>query len=204
MTSSPQAEAEWQNFVAEPVAYIDPARFADCFDGAISPALSEKLQQSQRLQSRLSAIVRGHYGLASWADPAELDNLDRAIALSPLPQLATLAKRSGAIYWSAVIANTVLAKAVAALQQHLGDELCSFAIGNRDLAGPAKLPDPPGDIGRLVQEDGWRCFAAWCDTLPEGIGARVRLKLPKGGVSDEPVSGVIAEKGPAIMRRAAE
>jgi len=203
MKASPEAAPQWQSFMMEPILYIEPARFAACFEGAIAPSLCLKLKQSRRLQSRLSAVVRAHYTLAQWIEPDQLSDLDRAIALAPPDGLADIARRAGAIYWSAAIAGTVLAKAVAALQQQLGNDLCGYAISHRDLAGPVQPLEPLTEIGPRVEDDGWRCFAAWCATVPAGVGARVKLKLPQDGIADQPVPPPFMERGPTILRRAA-
>jgi hypothetical protein len=198
-----EAELDWQSFMMEPIRYIEPSRFHACFEGAIGPKLCERLRGSPRLQSRLSTLVRRHYQLMDWIDPDQLDDADRALVLASIPALQTVARRAGAIYWSGVIASTVLAKAVTVLHKELGAELCSFAIAQRDLSGPAQSLEPLDGLGLRIEADGWRCLAGWCATLPAGVGVRVRLKLPQGGVADEAPLAPFAEQGPAIVRRAA-
>jgi hypothetical protein len=201
--ASSNPDADWQSFMREPVRYIDPARFAACFGDTVAPALSQQLRQNPRLQSRLSLLVQTHYRLESWTDPRTLEAADRVIALAMPRELAQLALRAGAIYWSAAIAGTVLAKAVTALQQQLGDEFVSYAIGQRDLAGPAQSLEPLDTLGTRIETDGWRCLAAWCDAAAPGIALRVRLKLPEGSIVDQPAPPEFKGKGAAIIRRAA-
>lgn len=203
MAASPEPVMDWQNFMMEPALYIEADRFAACFEGAFSPALCRKLQESQRLRSRLSAAVRQHYGLGPWIDPDSVDEVDRVIALAPADDLPDLAARAGAIYWSSVIASTVLAKAVNALHQQLGDELCGYAINQRDLAGPAQSLEPLDTVGDRIEDDGWRCLSAWCASVAPGIGQRVRLKLPKDSIADLPAPPEFAARGAEIIRRAA-
>jgi predicted branched-subunit amino acid permease len=52
-------------------------------------------------------------------------------------------------------------------------------------------------------EYGLRCFAAWCDTLPYGVGARVRLKLPASPILDEMTDKQFHTEGAAIVRQVA-
>jgi hypothetical protein len=155
------------------------------------------------LQGRLSALVQTHYKLDGWIDPQTLDEVDREIALATPRDLAAIALQAGAIYWSSAIAGTVLAKAVTALQQQLGDELVSYAITHRDLSGPAQSLEPLESVGERIEADGWRCLAAWCDTVPPGIALRVRLKLPQGSIADQPAPPQFKDNGAAILRRAA-
>jgi hypothetical protein len=203
MNASPEPDMDWQNFMMEPALYIEPARFAACFQGAFSPSLCRKLQNSSRLRGRLSAVVQQHYQLGPWIDPEQVEEIDRDIAVAPVEDLAALAQRAGAIYWSSVIAGTVLAKAVTALHQQLGDELCSYAISQRDLAGPAQGLDPLDTVGDRIEADGWRCLSAWCASVAPGVGKRVLLRLPKDSIVDQPAPPEIAARGPAIIRRAA-
>lgn len=194
---------DWQNFMMEPALYIEPDRFAACFEGAFTPSLCRKLLESQRLRSRLSITVQQHYQLGPWIDPEQVDEVDRVIALAPADILPDLALRAGAVYWSSAIASTVLAKAVTVLQQQLGDELLGWAINQRDLAGPAQTLTPLETVGDRIEDDGWRCLAAWCASVQPGIGLRVRLKLPKDSIIDLPAPPEFAERGADIIRRAA-
>jgi YOP proteins translocation protein K (YscK) len=203
MAESPRPDADWLSFMMQPVRYVDAARFAACFDGAVAPALSQRMRSNTRLQDRLSALIQTRYKLDGWIDPHTLDAADRTVALAGPAELAALALRAGSIYWSASIAGTVLAKAVNALQQQLGDSLVGFAIGQRDLAGPIQSLDPLDSVGGRIGADGWRCLAAWCDAAPVGIGARVRLKLPQDSIADQPCPAQFKDNGAAIIRRAA-
>jgi YOP proteins translocation protein K (YscK) len=203
MVASPEPVMDWQTFMREPALYIERDRFAACFEGAFSRSLCRKLQDSYRLRSRLSSIVQQHYQLGPWIDPEEVDEIDREIALALVHDLTALAQRAGAIYWSSTIASTVLAKAVTALHQQLGDELCSYAISQRDLAGPAQSLEPLETVGDRIEADGWRCLSAWCASVAPGIGLRVQLRLPKDSIIDRPAPLEFVALGPEIIRRAA-
>ena len=204
MKASSSQDAAWLSFMTEPARYIDPARFTAFFDGSVSPALSRQLQRNQRLQHRLSSLLHAHYKLDGAIDPQTLGDADKAVALATPDGLATLAVRAGAIYWSAAIASTVLAKAVTALQQQLGEALITYAMDHRDLAAPTRRSlEPLETVGERIQADGWRCLADWCDASPPGIALRVRLKLPPGSLADQPALPLFKDKGAAIIRRAA-
>jgi hypothetical protein len=203
MKASPPANAQWQSFMAEPALYIDPERFAAFFDGAVTLSLSEKLRENRRLQSRLSWLLRAHYQLDSGIGLETLDEADMTIALADPRVLESIALRAGAIYWSSAIAGTVLAKAVNALHQHLGEELLGYAIAERALGGPVQSLEPLETVGERIMDDGWRCFAEWCDATPRAIALRVRLKLPQGSIGDQPAPPEFKGKGAAIFRRAA-
>ncbi len=201
--ATPAPDAHWRLFLKEPARHIDASRLAACFDGVVPASLSQQMLENERLRTRLSALVQTHYALDGGIDPQTLEDADRIVAMASLHQLASLVLRAGAIWWSGAIAGTVLAKAVGALQQQLGDELVSYAIGQRDLTGPMQSLEPLDGVGERIEADGWRCLAAWCDAAPAGLGTRVRLRLPVGTLADQPAPEAFKDKGVAIIRRAA-
>jgi len=185
------------------VDYIDAGRLAACFDNAFSGNLCERLRGTGRLQERLSELIDQRYALAAPIAEDAVEESDRNIAVSSAERLLDLIRRAGAIYWASAIANVVLAEEVRSLHEQLGEALCAFALANRDLSGPGETLEPLMSAGERVTEDGERCFAAWCQSLPEAVAARVWLKLPTtsepGGEPVEPFAAI----GPSIVRRAA-
>ncbi|MDX8496128.1 SctK family type III secretion system sorting platform protein [Mesorhizobium sp. VK22B] len=195
------ASAEWQAFLCNPAGYTDAARLAPCFGGTIGEAACERMRQSPRLQERLSKLLVDHYGLSCAADePA--DEADRAIALLPGEELEELALRAGAIYRAGSIAAVIDGREAAALQAALGADICSFAVANRDLAGPVKSLEPLEEVYDSVHADGLSCLGAWCQAMPRDTSMRVRLKLMPHGRVDQTAAAPFAEVGPAIIRRA--
>ena len=194
---------DWGTFMRQPVGYVDAGRLADCLDHAFGPELCERLRGTGRLQDRLSQLISKRYALAAPIADDAVEEGDRDIALSPVGRLLDLIRRSGAIYWANAIANVVLAEKVRSLHDQVGEAFCAFALANRDLSGPGETFEPLIGANELVTKDGERCFAAWCQSLPEAVGARVRLKLPATyGLVGEP-AGPVATIGPSIVRRAA-
>ncbi len=196
------AAAGWRVFMDMPAAYAEPGRLAACLEGTVSRAACARLLGTERLHPRLSALIARHYGLAAPLSPDTLDEADRAIALAPADRLAEIARRAGAIHWSASLAAAVLAREVEALHAELGEELCAFAIANRDLSGPRQPVEPLDGIADRIAVDGWRCLGAWCRAVPAAVGARVRLKLVAGALLDDAPDAPFAETGPALVRRA--
>jgi hypothetical protein len=193
----------WSEFMNRPAAYTDGSRLAACFEHTFGADLCDRLKASIRLRDRLSAIVCARYALVRWVPPETCGDLDRAIALFPAARLVDLARRSGAVFWASTIANVILAPQVAALHQQLGEPVCSFALANRDLAGPEQAVEPLDDVGSRIADDGWRCLGAWCHAMPAGVGARVQLKLAARDLLDRAPEGPFREAGPSIVRRAA-
>ena len=114
-----------------------------------------------------------------------------------------IARRSGAIFWSAAIAKAILASEWAALHEQLGEELHRFALAHRDLAGPPRSIEPIAEVGARIVRDGWLCLGAWCHAQSTAVGARVLLKLaPDHGIDWAP-ERPFADLGPNIVRRAA-
>jgi len=194
---------DWGAFMRRSVAYIDAERLAACFDDAFSLGLCERMRGSLRLQDRLSELIDSRYVLPVPIAEDAVEVRDRNIALSPAERLLDLIRRAGAIYWANAIANVVLAEEVRWLHEQVGETLCAFALANRDLSGPGETLEPLVSAGQRVMRDGERCFEAWCQSVPEAVAARVRLKLPMTfGVGwDE--SEFFAASGPSIVRRTA-
>lgn len=186
-----------------PAAYIDASRLAVCFDHQLSAELCGRLKGADRLQDKLSTLINSRYALAAPVAPDAVDDLDRDIALSPVQRLADVMRRAGAIYWANAIANVLLAEEVSQLHRQLGEAVCAFALANRDLSGPRDELEPVAGAGARVTADGERCFAAWCQSLPEAVAARVRLKLPPRLAFDASPEVPLAAIGPSIVRRAA-
>ena len=201
MTAVPMMD--WGIFMRQPVDYIDAGRLADCLDHAFGPELCERLRGAGRLKDRLSQLISRRYALPSPIADDAIEESDREIALSPVEHLLDLIRRSGAIYWANAIANVVLAEKVRSLHDQVGEAHCAFALANRDLSGPGETFEPLVSANELVTKDGERCFAAWCQSLPEAVAARVGLKLPTTCGLVGKVTGPLAAIGPSIVRRAA-
>jgi hypothetical protein len=202
-TDSATRRDDWGEFMERPAAYIDGGRLDACFGNEFGAALCDRLRTSIRLRERISAVVRAHYALVPPVAQDTCGDIDRNIALFPAAHLIDIAQRSGAVFWASTLANVILARQVEALRRQLGDALYNYALANRDLSGPAQALEPLDSIGSRVAQDGWRCFGAWCDALPAGVGARVRLKLAANVSLEQYPEGPFQEYGPPIVRRAA-
>ncbi|TIT02986.1 SctK family type III secretion system sorting platform protein [Mesorhizobium sp.] len=204
ISTAPRHSIEWRSFLEWPADYAEPRRLAECFEGAIGEDACERMLRTQRLRSRLSALLLDHYRLdASMPEGEEVEELDATIALSSAEQLEQTAFRAGAIYWSGSFAGSILGHTTAALHEQLGEALCTFAMTHRDLAGPARPLDPLDGIRDRVFADGWRCIGAWCHAAPASVGRRVLLKLPPDDLVDRLPDAPFADTGAAIVRRAA-
>jgi hypothetical protein len=203
MNMAAEPDAGWRSFMTEPVAYIAPERLARCFGGALPAAFCERMLATPRLADRLSQTIVSHYRLPPTSAEDSVEAADKAIALTPTEAFPEIASRSGAIMWSAAIANTVMARDVSALHSAIGEALCSFAVTHRELAGPELPLAPFATLAERIAADGWRCLAAWCDAVDSGVGARARLKFPVLPILEAPLPAAFASAGPAIVRRAA-
>jgi hypothetical protein len=197
------AAIDWATLMNSPAIYIDVARLAACFDGRVSVSVCERLRGATRLQDRLSKIISDFYALAAPVAPEVVARADRQVALLPLARLGDLVRRAGAVYWAAAIANMVRAEEVRWLRDKLGEGPCTFALANRNLAGPPKKLELVEGAGGLIAEDGMRCLGAWCQSQPEAVGGRVRLKSAAHPALDDRVARPFDEIGPAIIRCAA-
>jgi hypothetical protein len=194
------AAMDWATLMNSPAIYIDVARLAACFDGRISVSLCERLRGASRLQDRLSKIIGEFYALAAPVAPEAVAPADQRVALMPLGRTGDLVRCAGAVYWAAAIANLVRAEEVRWLRDKLGEVACTFALANRNLAGPPRRLEPVDGADGLIAEDGMRCLAAWCQSQPQAVGHRVRLKSAAHPVLDDAVQRPFDEIGPAIIR----
>jgi hypothetical protein len=204
MSAASSADQVWHDFMEQPGSYIHPERLARCFRGLVAAELCAKLASSERLRSRLAEMIRLYYMLPPAVQADEgADEQDLIIAMAPPEILQSIVPSAGAIYWSAAIANTVLAAEVAALQEQIGENLCAVAVKNRDLAGPASSLSSLDTLTDRIMASGWLCLAAWCESLHPAIAARVRLKLPPHALFDAPMAEDYRAIGPDIIRRVA-
>lgn len=195
--------AQWQDFLARPVSYIDAGRLVAMFGGAVNSALCTRLAAEPRLQPRLNRLVEEHFALPAWTNET-CGAQDRAIALMPPGELLALARRAGTIYWSASIASVVLAPDIRTLHGTIGEDLCAAALAQRDLSGPVQPIKPFETLAERIEADGRLCLAGWIAAQAPAVSARVRLKwsdpfVDAGGETLAPY----LEPGPAIIRRAA-
>lgn len=207
MTHSPSSEpidpAKWLSFIGDPVAYAEPRRLAGAFDGAIGEEACERMLQTERVRPRLATLLLESYRLCSSISGEQIDPIDQAIALADRSSLHEITIRAGAIYWAGSLADIILGWKAAALHEALSEEVCAFAIANRDLAGPVQPLEQVGSIRERAFADGLRCLGAWCHAVPVEVGTRVRLKLPPDELIDRAPIASFAEIGPDILRRAA-
>lgn len=199
VTNRASSEMDWATLMGRPTAYIDATRLAACFEGRIGIGLCERLRGADRLQERLSAIIRDFYALAP---PVSLDSVsaaDQKVALLSSGKTHDLVHRAGAAYWANAIANAVHAEEVRRLRDRLGEPLYAFALANRHLSGASGKLDLTDGVEVRIAEDGMRCFGAWCASQPDAIAGRVRLKRPARPTLDDNTDDHFKEVGPAII-----
>ncbi len=194
---------DWAVLMNRPAAYVDLTRLAACFDAHINVRLCDRLLGASRLQDRLCAIISDFYALAAPIGPEAVSQLDQNIALLPIGRIGDVVRRAGAVYWADAIANVVRAEEVRLLHDRLGEPLCAFALANRKLSGPPGRLEPIDAADAQIAQDGLRCLGAWCQSQPEAIGGRVRLKCPASPALDEMAQKPFDDLGPAIIRCAA-
>jgi hypothetical protein len=199
--STPQKSemSVWRSFMLTPGRYAEPAHIRSCFNGAINAQLAAKLVACARIEDRLSSLLIAHHRLSRWLDLEACPERDRAIALLPQAEFAGVARRAGAIYWSASLATAVLGNEVAALQRQLGEDLYQFALAHRGLGGPIQGLHPFEALDMKLLADGWRCFEGWRRSQQRAVAERVLLKLPPE-YEDAPPDRPFMEKGPEIVR----
>lgn len=202
-TNERTAPSPWQEFASNPASYAAASRIAACFDDSLSATVCVALTRSPRVRTRVNTLIQRTYRLAPLRPDEACSEPDKAIALAPADRLAVIARRSGAIFWSAAIANVMVARQVAKLHEQLGEDVYRFALTQREFAGPPRSIEPLTEAGASIARDGWRCLAAWCQAQSEAVGARVRLKLPPSEAIDQKAASPFAELGPEIVRRAA-
>jgi hypothetical protein len=191
---------DWVTLMSRPSAYIDVTRLAACFDGGIGIGLCERLRATGRLQDRLSAMIIDFYALAPPVSPEAVSPADQKVALLPSAKTGDLIRRAGAVYRANAIANAVRAEEVRRLRARLGEAVYAFALANRHLSGLSGKLDLTDEMDVQIAEDGKWCLGAWCQSQPEAIAERVRLKSPASPALDGGANSPFSEIGPAIIR----
>ncbi|TKT69265.1 hypothetical protein [Aquamicrobium sp. LC103] len=187
-----------------PAAYAHPERLAACFDRAISATACKTLLETKRLSTRLSHLIEKRYALGAERSAEEaIGEEDRRVALLPPDAMAEVAMRAGVTYWASAFAGAITGSEAAPLRREFGEELCAYALANKDLAGPKQELDPVDTARERIASDGWRCLAAWCHVVGPAAGTRFRLKLRPMALLDEVPSAALLEIGPQIIRRVA-
>jgi hypothetical protein len=193
-------ELDWPTLMNRPSVYIDATRLAACFNGEIRVGLCERLRAADRLTDRLSAIITEFYALSAPVSAEAASPADQKVALLTSDKTRDLVRRAGAVYWANAIANAVRAEEVRWLRARLGETLYAFALANRRLSATSGKIVLTDEMDVQIAEDGTRCLGAWCQSQPQAIGERVRLKSPASPALDDTAGGPFNEIGPDIVR----
>lgn len=196
---SDDAATAWHRFAASPAGYVAPERLAAAFDDTITPEACRRLLALPRLENRLSELLCARNGLSAGLGPDAVPDSDRGILLLAPPLLHGLVRLAGAIYFSGALSRIVLANEVRAIEKALGPGVFARAMTSRHLAGPADAPPAAAELVEQIERAGWSCLLAWAATLPDEIGARLRLQMP-GGVL--PLATVTPKLGRPIIEAA--
>jgi hypothetical protein len=200
----------WHSFMAAPAEYADQARLEACLNGSFG---TNRNLMNGRRKFRLSTLVTIRYGLPTWIAPENCDEFDRAIALAPAKYLKDIIHKADEIFWSPKQErkSTTLSGSTSSLKsQEEAQSLTETSSESDTCDGRNGMPVNNGRVATSHHEEsnadlhfGLRCFAAWCDTLPYGIGARVRLKLPASPILDMTTDSHFHTEAVAIVRQAA-
>jgi hypothetical protein len=201
MDNPDHADRQWATFRSQPAAYAHPRRIAGAFAHAIDDGVASKLAAERRFWDRLSVVLGETYELADDPDAAAPSDSTRRLILASSADLMTFVRRFGAVYWARGIASVIQSSAVVALKDVLGDETYAAALAHRELAGPDRVLPEPERLDAAITSAGLRCLAAWCNTQPDWISQRIRLKVADGTELDDAVVAPFDEAGPRIVER---
>jgi YOP proteins translocation protein K (YscK) len=201
METTDHTDRQWATFRSQPAAYAHPRRIKAAFANTIDEGVASKLAAERRFWDRLSVVLCEAYRLSDDTDDAPPSESAHRLILASSADLATWARRFGAVYWARAIAGVIESKAVVALKEALSDETYVVALAHRDLAGPERALPAPEQFDAAIASAGLRCLAAWCSTQPAWISQRIRLKVPDGTEFDEVVAAPFDEAGPRIVER---
>ncbi len=181
-------------FLAGLLGWANPAHVAPLLAPGLAPSTAKSLLSAERLRPRVDAWLNE---LLGETDLAALDAIDARI-LDGLAadgnaalRLATLA---GAVWHAPAVLGMVMAADIAAFSEKHGEAARKVAIAYAAMRPTIKTA---GDVEKL-QSDGEASVAAWIQSLPPSIAARVRL-----GWSDSefPAPDAAHEAhGPAVVR----
>lgn len=157
-------------FLHDPGAWAEPALVADQLAPGLQVETVARLLRSPRLASRASAALARRLGAGSLA---ELSAENRRLALASTERLARTAIFSGAVWHGRRVRAVVLASEIAALTARHGEAVRTMALRFAALSPNSVAGD---ELAEDIVHDGARCLAAWIETLPNWVAARVRLK----------------------------
>lgn len=202
-SEEPDSTQAWYEFMTAPADYADRERLAACMERSFG--INKKLVNG-RLHNRLSTLLTLRYGLPTWIAPEHCDDLDRAIALAPAKHLQAIIQRADEICRSPASDDLESDKEIQSEPQECQPANDGVSANNADYENE---PNTSVEEVKETEENnveleyGLRCFAAWCDTLPYGVSARVRLKLPASPILDEFSNKHFPPEGAAIVRQVA-
>ncbi len=192
-------------FLREPGQEPVPGRVAELLAPGLAPETATRLIQSPRLRFRAAALLAARLGDASRA-LAALEPGERMLVLAsdPAAAFARAASFAGAVWHAGRVRALVLRDDVRGFEGavQFGAGARAMALRHPDLAPPAEDTGEP--LAGAVTRDGHACLAAWVDSLPEPIAARVRLWLPAGPQhSEAPRDAADAGRRCRVLRRVA-
>ncbi|GGB05706.1 hypothetical protein GCM10011491_37240 [Brucella endophytica] len=182
---------------------IDPGRMAVCFRTLGPSGLPAAFMKDPRFTERFADIVRCHYGLQE-INEREGDEIDRAIASLPRPELEGLAARAGIVLHARAFIQEIRGRVLAALGDRFGADALEDARRHAGLAGERPNPVDLDALEMAVRRDGQACLAGWIATLPQSLARRVRLKWPNDAAVPMTDDAIAIERGPAILWRLAD
>ena len=172
LKQSPESAAAIVDFNWSPASYVHPD-----FQRRFVPGLPEAVWHEPRVAGRVSGLLLEICGLR---DKIFVDTPYTLwpVALLPADRLQRLARHIGALALGIRIRSSLSREHVLGWKQRLGEEAYRFAMNSAALLPSGRVPlssiaaDSADEIGVNI------IFAALAQA-PEGLRARVALKLPE-------------------------
>ena len=182
--------ADWQTLAAEPLRFVAPAAVRACLDDGLSETDARALLDLPRFQPRLLARLHEVHGLAPLPEVLPDGSLDLDIVLLDARQLASLPLICGALWHALALSREIRRDAVQQLRHQLGDEVFSFAIGQRDRTVASDCLLEGERLRAAIEYDGQACTRAWLQTLPEPLRRWLALRWPAwiGSSEEQPAA----------------
>lgn len=174
------------DFVFDPALYLHAQRAAD---------LLPKDLELPRTGTG-ARVLMDRCGLSAHVD-LEFDQPLHRMALLPANALAMVAHRTGWTFHAAELQRVVLKTEVEVLssQLQLSAQDWEALDDPKPASGPddQRLPRPPRlsleALTRQIPSVGWQLIDAACQTLPDSVARRLRLKLPVWSEQERTVHG---------------
>ena len=143
------------------------------------PNLRDTLTQDNRMRARLANRLAEEQGLPA-AEEEALDAAGRTISKVLADDAARLVLLTGLLWNARLLARMITNDALKPVLAQFDRKDVVFALKLKDFApAEGQFGYEAGKLKEFIEAAGMRCLVSWMRSLPQGLGGRLRMALPK-------------------------